>query len=62
MNLHATIALLQAAKQLQEEQVMCGINSRKNLPPVFPTRARRNLQSWGQQFQLNEVVSLLDSV
>ena len=48
-NLHATIAFLQAAKQTVARKTSGGINSRRNLPLVFQ-RARRNLQSWGQQF------------
>ena len=39
-----------------------GINSRRDQPPKFPKKTRRNLQSWGQQFRLNEVMSLLDTV
>ena len=37
-----------------------GINRRRDQPPTFP-KARRNLQSQGQQFSLNEVMSLLDT-
>ena len=38
-----------------------GINSRRDQQPTFP-KARCNLQSRGQQFRLNEVMSLLDTV
>ena len=37
------------------------INSRRGQPPTFPM-ARCNLLSWGQQFRLNQVMSLLDTV
>ena len=60
-NLHATIALLQAAKQTVARKTSGGINSRRNLPPVFP-RAPSKLQSQGQQFRFNEVMSMLDCV
>ena len=38
-----------------------GINSSQDQPPTF-RKARRNLQSQRQQFRLNEVMSLLDTV
>jgi hypothetical protein len=50
-----------ASSQTDAERTSGGVNSRGYLAPVFP-RACHNLQSWGQQFQLNKVMSLLDSV
>ena len=43
------------------EMTSVGINSRRDQPPTFP-KDHRNLQSWGQQFRLNEVISLSDTV
>ena len=49
MNHHTTIALATPSNQTVARRASGGINSRRNLPLVFQ-RARRNLQSWGQQF------------
>ena len=50
-----------ATVQRVTKRTTVGINSRQDQPPTF-RKARRNLQSQRQQFRLNEVMSLLDTV
>ena len=49
-----------ASSQTVARRASGGINSKRN-PPVFP-RAPSKLQSQGQQFRFNEVMSMLDCV